>query len=131
MEHDTRRSALCQASLCYGQVEKLKDENNSLMEELVAKKMALAELSENHARLKRDLHRRAERDKACHFAIACVVALSRSLLVIADTLCKAAVALRTVTHCAWYAQRPLVDANVPVHLQHSRVEAPAHCPYML
>ena len=33
------------------------------MEELVAKKMALAELSENHARLKRDLHRRAERDK--------------------------------------------------------------------
>ena len=46
------------------QVEKLKDENHSLMEELVAKKMALAELSENHARLKRDLHRRAERDKA-------------------------------------------------------------------
>ena len=45
------------------QVEKLKDENNSLMEELVAKKMALAELSETHARLKRDLHRRAERDK--------------------------------------------------------------------
>ena len=45
-------------------MEKLKEENNSLMEELVAKKMALAELSENHARLKRDLHRRAERDKA-------------------------------------------------------------------
>ena len=50
----------------YRQVEKLKEENHSLMEELVAKKMALAELSENHARLKRDLHRRAERDKARH-----------------------------------------------------------------
>ena len=39
------------------------------MEELVAKKMALAELSENHARLKRDLHRRAERDKVWPFAV--------------------------------------------------------------
>jgi hypothetical protein len=60
---------LSQPSRPLPQVEKLKEENNSLMEELVAKKMALAELSENHARLKRDLHRRAERDKVWPSAV--------------------------------------------------------------
>lgn len=44
-------------------MEALKAENQALMEELVVKKMALAELSEMHAKLKRDLHRQAQRDK--------------------------------------------------------------------
>ena len=38
-------------------------ENQALMEELVLKSMALAELSELHAKLKRDLLRQAQRDK--------------------------------------------------------------------
>lgn len=45
------------------QLDSLKAENQALMEELVVKKMALAELSELHAKLKRDLHRQAQRDK--------------------------------------------------------------------
>ena len=48
------------------------------MEELVAKKMALAELSENHSRLKRDLHRRSERDKVRLAAVPCPLKFSQS-----------------------------------------------------
>lgn len=51
-------------SILEEQIEQLKEENKALMEELVSKKMALAELSETHARLKRDLHRQSKRDKA-------------------------------------------------------------------
>lgn len=44
-------------------MESLKSENQALMEELVLTKMALAELSELHAKLKRDFLRQAHRDK--------------------------------------------------------------------
>ena len=44
-------------------MESLKAENKALMEELVLKKMALAELSEQHAKLRRDLLRQAKVDK--------------------------------------------------------------------
>ena len=45
------------------QVEQLKEENRALMEELVMKKMALAEAGEMHAKLKRDLLRQTKHDK--------------------------------------------------------------------
>ena len=45
------------------QVEQLKEENKALMEELVMKKMALAEAGELHATLKRDILRFHKRDK--------------------------------------------------------------------
>lgn len=47
------------------QMEGLKEENEQLMAELVLKKMALAELSESYARVKRDLHRCALILPAC------------------------------------------------------------------
>ena len=52
------------AVLCAPQVEQLRDENEALMVELVQKKMALAELSESYARVRRDLHRREAKDRA-------------------------------------------------------------------
>lgn len=45
-------------------MEQLREENEALMVELVGKKMALAELSESYARVKRDLHRREAKDRA-------------------------------------------------------------------
>jgi predicted RNase H-like nuclease (RuvC/YqgF family) len=50
--------------MTFSQVEQLREENEALMVELVGKKMALAELSESYARVKRDLHRREAKDRA-------------------------------------------------------------------
>lgn len=46
------------------QVEQLKEENEGIVMELMKNKMALAELSESYARVRRDLHRREAKDRA-------------------------------------------------------------------
>ncbi len=53
----TVRSAAAESAAPPAQMEGLREENEALMAELVLKKMALAELSESYARVKRDLHR--------------------------------------------------------------------------